>query len=298
MKSEIEHWRFLDDWEGYVPWRKEKHLQINIATDASLFRWAGVINDKQFLGDFFTKDDVRPIHIKEAEALLNTLLALESKLKNHRVDAYVDNQVVVASWEAQGSKSSDLNSSLKKNFHCVQKANIDLHLHYIPSSLNPADSESRRLSMQDCTLTTSAWKIVQEKFGPHSVDLMATDCNAMRDESGNCLKHFTPCPTPKSAGVNIFAQNLSNEVNPYVFPPFCLISAILKFLVEQKLRHCTFVFPELLPLPHWWPLIWSYVSQHVMLGKCGDLDIILGPSSKGFTPRKLRHNLHVAKLVF
>ncbi|KAJ8300066.1 hypothetical protein KUTeg_021585 [Tegillarca granosa] len=38
LKSEIEHWRLLDDWEGYVPWRKEKHLQINIATDASLFR--------------------------------------------------------------------------------------------------------------------------------------------------------------------------------------------------------------------------------------------------------------------
>lgn len=69
LREEIEHWKFLHDWEGFVPWRDEKHLQIDIATDASLFRWGAVVRDRAALGDFVPNEDNRPIHIKEAEAL-------------------------------------------------------------------------------------------------------------------------------------------------------------------------------------------------------------------------------------
>ena len=41
--EEIKHWRFLDEWDGFVPWRGERHLQIELSTDASLFRWGAVV---------------------------------------------------------------------------------------------------------------------------------------------------------------------------------------------------------------------------------------------------------------
>lgn len=34
LREELEHWRFLDEWEGCVKWRSEKHNQLFLATDA------------------------------------------------------------------------------------------------------------------------------------------------------------------------------------------------------------------------------------------------------------------------
>ncbi|CAG2207256.1 unnamed protein product [Mytilus edulis] len=259
LKTEISHWAFLDKWEGFVPWRKERHLQIKLATDASLYKWGAVVEEQEVLGDFFVSGDDRPIHVKEAEAVEKTLVSLSGKIKDHRVDVLVDNQVVIASWEKGGSRSSDLNDVFKSIFHVCQTMNIDLHLLYIPSKCNPADIQSRILSFQDTMLSPQAWLLVQKRFGPHTVDLMALDSNAMVDDGGKPLRHFTPCSTPKSSGVNLFAQNVTDELNPYVFPPFCLISPVLSFLVEQKPKCCTFVFPALSPLPCWWPTLWSMI---------------------------------------
>ncbi|CAG2255726.1 unnamed protein product [Mytilus edulis] len=79
LKTEISHWAFLDKWEGFVPWRKERHLQIKLATDASLYKWGAVVEEQEVLGDFFVSGDDRPIHVKEAEAVEKTLVSLSGK---------------------------------------------------------------------------------------------------------------------------------------------------------------------------------------------------------------------------
>lgn len=298
LKTEISHWAFLDKWEGFVPWRKERHLQIKLATDASLYKWGAVVEEQEVLGDFFVSGDDRPIHVKEAEAVEKTLVSLSGKIKDHRVDVLVDNQVVIASWEKGGSRSSDLNDVFKSIFHVCQTMNIDLHLLYIPSKCNPADIQSRILSFQDTMLSPQAWLLVQKRFGPHTVDLMALDSNAMVDDGGKPLRHFTPCSTPKSSGVNLFAQNVTDELNPYVFPPFCLISPVLSFLVEQKPKCCTFVFPALSPLPCWWPTLWSMVNDVLVLGRQGNNTVLLAPSKYGFHPMPLKHDLYASKIIF
>ena len=43
LKTEIEHWRFVDKWAGCVPWRPECHKPIIIATDASSFKYGSVV---------------------------------------------------------------------------------------------------------------------------------------------------------------------------------------------------------------------------------------------------------------
>ena len=65
LKEEILFWRFLDDWTGHVPWQLEKHVAIEISTDASQSRWAGVIHRQPtdlVLGDFWeaplTKENI------------------------------------------------------------------------------------------------------------------------------------------------------------------------------------------------------------------------------------------------
>ena len=121
------------------------------------------------------------------------------------------------------------------------------------SGKNRADAPSRRLSVSDSTLSRSAWQRVQDAFGGprgHTIDLMALDSNAQSDCNGRRLPHVTPWPSASSTGVNLFAQDLSSlgdvSNNPYVFPPFCLIGPVLKFLVGFHLPF-TIIVPDLYP---------------------------------------------------
>lgn len=75
--------------------------------------------------------------------------------------------------------------------------------------------------------------MIQLTFGPYSVDLMALDSNAMLDDRGERLKHFTQGPSPFSSGVNVVSQVLSLEEKPYVFPSFCALFVLLNFFGES-----------------------------------------------------------------
>ncbi|VDI38058.1 Hypothetical predicted protein [Mytilus galloprovincialis] len=236
LRDELMHWRFLDTWTGYSKWRSEFHKVIELSTDSSGFR---------------------PIHEKEADAVLKSLQSLDSSLQDSRVDLFTDNMAVIAAWENQGCKSRALSCIMKEIFSHVSTYNIDLHLKYVPSCLNEADAPSRLTNTADSMLSEESWLLVESLYGPHSVDLMSLDSNVMKSSTGVPLKHFTPWPTPCSAGVNLFSQNLRSEQNPYVYPPFVLVFPVLSLLREQGIS-CTIIVPEMRPLPIWWPILKYY----------------------------------------
>lgn len=134
---------------------------------------------------------------------------------------------LVSAWENQGRKDACLNKVVKDLYQLTYVNNIDLKLHYIPLKCNPADFPSKKLTHLDCMLAPVVWNLVEKRFVPHSVDLMSLDSNAMRDKHGVPLRHFTPYPTPLSAGVNVFVQKIETGANPYVFPPFGLIFPLI-----------------------------------------------------------------------
>ena len=288
LREEILHWKFLDTWSGGVVWRSEKHLQITMMTDASLYKWGGVVDFPVpvVCGDFWENNDHRPIHIKEGLALVNTLKALSTSVMDHRVDAFVDNMALVSAWHGQGGRNSQLTDVIKELFQVTMVSNIDLKIAYVPSAANAADDVSRSFSKQDAMLAGTPWLVLQGKFGPHTVDLMSLDSNVMRDGAGVPLRHFSPFPTPFSAGVNIFSQDISVEKNPYVFPPFCMVAPVLRYLQLQRIQGCTMVVPYLYPVPFWWPLLQQHVVDQVCLGRVGNVDTLLYPSKQGFSSDK------------
>ena len=81
---------------------------------------------------------------------------------------------------------------------------------------------------------------------------MSLDSNVQCDRDGKPLPYFSPYPTPASAGVDVFSQNLLNydglEINAYCFPLFTFFKALLRFLQSQK-AIATVVAPGLSPLP-------------------------------------------------
>ena len=113
-------------------------------------------------------------------------------------------------------------------------------------------------------LSESAWLKVDSRLGPHTLDMMSLDSNFQKDASGNLLKHFTPFPTPLSAGCSlrrVYAQVFQQEENAYVSPPpLVLVGPLLKFL-ESSIVSSTIVVPQLDPLPFWWPILRSRATS-------------------------------------
>ena len=294
QREEVTYWRFLDDWQRSLPWREEKHCRISLSTDASNYSWGCVIH--QLSGDLkmgdYWNDEQKELFIssKEMLALVHAIRALPEEIRDARVDACVDSKVMIGAWEGQGGKTSlQLIRVTKQLFREVSSRNIQISLQYVESDKNKVEAPSRRLSRTDSKLSAEAFVAVDHAFGGvtgHSFDLMALDSNAVMRKDEKPLPHFTPHPSPCSAGVNLFCQDLTRITempNPYVFSPFGLIGPVLKFLLPFRIPF-TIVVPEFIPPPYWWPELMSRSIHTHCLGKRGDKHVLLSPSKFGYMP--------------
>ena len=292
LREEISFWRFLDNWDETIPWRSERHTAISLSSDSSSFRWAAVLHhasQRLEIGDYW-EPDMREEHInvKEMSAVLKTLKSLPEDVHDCRIDAQVDSLVVYHSWSGRGSRSKKLTFIAQEIFQCLVDKNLSLEMSYVPSGMNAADWFSRKLSKADAMLSPASWEIIECAFGGeygHNFDLMSLDSNVQRDRNGEPLPHYTPYPTPESAGVNVFNQDLSGcdgiTINAYVFPPFNLIAPLLRFLSSQS-AIATLVVPVMSPLPTWWPLLNTMAKQRLLVASKGSPGTLLFPTKQGF----------------
>lgn len=292
LKEELESWRFLDNWTGKLEWKRERHMSLELFSDSSLFKWGGIVHlpsgSVEISGFWVGEERELSIMSLEAKGLLNVLKSVKDDIKGHRVDAHVDNQVLLNSWKNQGARSRELNKVLKELFQFVLDLDVVLNLSYVGSKSNPADAPSRELQKSDAMLAPSAWELIQTQFGGdrgHTVDLMSLDSNCMKDKSGNSLKHFSPFPNPESAGVNVFAQIIGKNENCYVNPPFTMIGPVINFLKENQLT-CTVIVPAADVTPVWLPAIKQFIEDAMIVGYKGQKHVVLYPSRRGFLPDK------------
>lgn len=296
LRKEIAYWRFLDTWSGHLPWLDERHLVIKFHVDASNTGWGGIVFPLEgatiTLRDYWQPtQSQKPIVIKEALALLYTITAAASHLSNCRIDAHSDSLSLVQSWRNQGGRCAELTEIITAISDLLLRLNIGLSLHHIPSGENEADAPSRALSPNDCMLAESVWQVLQHQWGPHTIDLMSLDSNVHKGQDGSPLPHFTPWPTPDSAGVNFFAQSLSDTENAYIFPPLAVVGPALRLLLERKYSF-TMVLPDVFPHRFWWAIANGRANEKIRLGCRGQLDILLFPSRpSGFISKPLEYDL-------
>lgn len=301
LREEIEFWKFLDHWESCIPWWQEKHVALNLSTDASAFRWAASVHLQSGnleIGDYWSPELLsQHINVKEMYAVLKSIEALPACVKNCRLDIAVDNQITLNAWQGRAPRSPALSKVARLLFQEVTARNLMLRLSYVPSQCNLADGFSRQLSRSDAKLSPRCWNIVEVTFGGprgHTLDLMALDSNTQCDRNGVPLRHFTPFASPDSAGINVFSQDLTvcdgTAVNAYVFPPFDLISPLLRFIRSEKAT-VTMVVPQLSPLPYWWPVINAMSSGKILVATKGTTDALLFPSKLGFQYERIQFNL-------
>ena len=137
LLNEISHWRFLDSWQGFLPWRNESHLQVQLFSHASYFGWGGCLfspgrPEVVMRGYWDGADRGRPIIVKEIQALRLTLENLLHRSENTRVDVFVDNKALVSSWESQVSKSPDVSDVMTSIFQFSLCRNLSLSFQYVP----------------------------------------------------------------------------------------------------------------------------------------------------------------------
>ena len=306
LREEISAWKFLDEWTGYMPWFQEFHAMVEIITDSSSYAWGCVLTLGEHIWeqrDYWNESEMEwNIAVKEARALVNGLASFGNEIENCRVDAFVDNQVFIAAWQRQAARNIQMEAALKDLSKMLWRHNICLKLTYVPSQENVADPVSRRLLMSDCRLTTDAWAKVDDRFGGdlgHTLDLMALDSNAMLGRNGLPLRHFTPFPSPHSAGINMFAQDIGRDENCYVFPPFRMLPAVVAFVREERLT-CTLVVPVFDQVPNWQPVLQEMSWDCFLLGSRGDKNVVEYPTKQGYSGDKmgLRWPLMVYRVFF
>ena len=195
-------------------------------------------------------DNYQDINILEAQSLLYSLLSFKKYLTSSRVDICTENHVLKSALENGGCRSSEVYGVLKDLFCSCKEYNFSLDVYNVPSGENPADLPSR--SRSNCMLSNSAWGQVERLCKPHTFDPMSLDSNCQCNRVGPRLSHFTPCATPESSGINVFAHSLPLDHNIYVFPPFVLIGPLLRYVLAQDFHSVfTIVIPDLKPRRFW-----------------------------------------------
>ena len=193
LRSDIQYWRFLDDWSDCLPWRSEQHCIVTLFCDVSKRSWGAVLirDGKRIESRDYWLDSSVDINSLEARAsLLYSLLAFRDHIRDSRVDVHTDSQTLKTALEDFGCKSSSVNESVKGILQCSRQLNFAINVRFVPSRDNPADVPSRVCSDLDCMLSEEAWGLVERSFGPHSFDLMSLDNNCERDRSGRLFPHF------------------------------------------------------------------------------------------------------------
>ena len=132
LHDEIAFWRFLDLWDKSIPWRQERHVALQMSTDASSFRWAAVIqlsSGVQEVGDYWPDGLLKEhINFKEFYAVLFAIRSLPDSVIDCRVDVKVDNQVTLNSWHGRSPKSAKLTEVARLLFDEVTARNVDLQM--------------------------------------------------------------------------------------------------------------------------------------------------------------------------
>lgn len=261
----------------------EKHISVSIHSDASDSGWGGTLerqgHPRQETHGYWD-DQFRqlPIAAREAQALLLTLTHLLANIRNVWVDAFVDNQVALHSWERQTSKSPRITSIMKEMFLFCSAHQISLSVLFVPSKLNIADGLSRLISDLDAKLSIRARAQNDSVFGPHSIDLMAIPENVQMTQLS---RPPSPFLLPNSLSWSCRHQRICSSHfsgrKRIRIPPFNLVGALLKFLRDQD---CVFsiVVPDLRPRRYWWPILCCSCSSSLLLGHKGDSDVLLFPS--------------------
>ncbi|CAI7883988.1 unnamed protein product [Closterium sp. NIES-53] len=157
---------------------------------------------------------------REIEGVLWALQTYANKIKQKHVLMRVDNQGVFFILRKGGCRSPDLTTACKSIIRTCMELGTRLIIEWIPHELNShTDELSKMVDHDDYALKTPWFRILERRWGPHSIDLFVNSRNTQ-------LSRFcTKIPHPEAIAVHTFSIAWTSE-NNFAFPPPQLVPVV------------------------------------------------------------------------
>ena len=175
---------------------------------------------------------------RELSGVKLTVKAGLEHFRNRVVLVETDNKVTQAYINHLGGRSLFLNSIAQDLWSMCYRAQIlFIAVHCLGKVNVRADRLSRwKQDHTDIRLNPAVFHQIDQRYGPHSVDLFATRDNALLD------RFVSWQPDPSAIAVDAFMFPMKGE-NPYCFPPVSCIPRLLREVLRQQ-STITLVAPD------------------------------------------------------
>lgn len=221
-------------------------VSMTLDTDASSVGWGAVLNqDTEARG--FHGLDRNGLHINCLE-LGAVTRALDSF--RHLIPAgtilrlRTDSMVALGVIQAGSSRSPILMDQMRELHNLCAAMDIQLRVEHVSSVLNEwADRLSREHDSTDWTLSASTFQRLDALYGPHTVDLFASDLTA------RCARFYSRWLCPGALGTNALRHPWTDE-NAWANPPFHLVGAVIHRVLANNVT-ATLIAPAWRAQP-WW----------------------------------------------
>ena len=172
-----------------------------------------------------------------------------------------------------GTKNVQMIEITKRIWEFLLPRKITLTAEWIPSHMNDAaDWESRNVKdSSEWMLCPNIFKALSRTMGQPSIDLFASRV------SNQLPRYLSWKADPNCLAVDAFQQDWTQEF-PYAFPPFCLITRVLRQVEVQTVKRMILITP-LWPTQPWFPLVMAMSIQIPLLLPTTDL-LLSGPSGE------------------
>lgn len=269
----------LDWWIRKIPVAanpiREERYKLEIFSDASLTGWGVCCNKIRSHGWWDAEEQVEHINLLELKAAFYGLKCFAKDLRSCELLLRVDNTTALSYINKMGSiQYPKLSNLCRKIWQWCEERDLWIFASYIKSSENTdADVESRIISEEtEWELNNREYRIIENKFGKFDIDLFATNINA------KCPKFLSWHRDPDALAVDAFTVCWS-QYYFYAFPPFSVISRVLRKIVIDKAEGIV-VVPDW-PTQTWFPKFRSLLVAHPIYFT-PKKDLLLSPFRKEY----------------
>ena len=244
----------IDCFNGYSirPPLATHTVVFSDASDVAFGGFSASLDGTVVSGMWEPEDIGQSSTFRELKAIYFVLLSYVAQLKHKRVKIFTDNQGA-ARIVAIGSSKIHLQALAMDIFNLCLVNSIVLEAQWIPRSLNErADLLSRFIDKDDWSINPSVFRVIDAKWGPHTIDRFASHYNAQ------VPRFNSKFASPGCSGVDALAQDWRDE-NNWICPP---VSAIVPSV--RALSSCsgygTLIVPQW-PSAYFWPFLHGSSSQ-------------------------------------
>ena len=243
-------WTNLQSWNGHT-WIP-RATDMDIYTDASNDGWGIIIDSTTWAGKWSAAQ--QGLHINHKE-LLTVLFTVKLPIcQGHMLNIISNNMTTLTYINHFGGTWSAALMEMVTHLwkHCIVKG-MQIQTTYVPSAFNPVDAPSWQLMSQlEWSISSSFFTLLNNKWGPHHIDLFATKRN-MKLQQFMTWKH---CPF--AVATDALSQRWQSLGNVYCCPPWNLLLAVLQKIEMEQLTATVIT-------PFWTSALWFPTIQRMAI---------------------------------